>query len=92
MTGNAAFDRRIAEVAYAFGCGMSTTWWRSQHNKHHATTQKLGYDVDLDTLPLLAFNRCLLTAYSPRILDVRPPCAHFLGLASFFVTPTLKRT
>jgi fatty acid desaturase len=36
---------------------MSAAWWRSQHNKHHAAPQKLGHDVDLETLPLLAFHR-----------------------------------
>ena len=35
---------------------MSAAWWRNQHNKHHATPQKLKHDVDLDTLPLIAFN------------------------------------
>ena len=34
---------------------MSAGWWRTQHNKHHAMPQKLGADVDLDTLPLVAF-------------------------------------
>jgi hypothetical protein len=34
---------------------MSAGWWRVQHNKHHSMPQKLGYDVDLDTLPLVAF-------------------------------------
>jgi fatty acid desaturase 2 (delta-6 desaturase) len=34
---------------------MSGSWWRSNHNKHHAMPQKLGHDVDLNTLPLVAF-------------------------------------
>lgn len=34
---------------------MSGSWWRSQHNRHHAMPQKLGHDVDLITLPLVAF-------------------------------------
>lgn len=34
---------------------MSGSWWRIQHNKHHAMPQKLGHDVDLNTLPLVAF-------------------------------------
>ena len=34
---------------------MSGEWWRRQHNKHHAMPQKLGHDVDLNTLPLVAF-------------------------------------
>jgi len=35
---------------------MSAAWWSSQHNRHHAMPQRLQHDVDLDTLPLLAFN------------------------------------
>jgi fatty acid desaturase len=36
---------------------MSASWWRIQHNKHHSTPQKVGFDVDLNTLPLVAFTR-----------------------------------
>lgn len=36
---------------------MSGGWWRSQHNKHHSMPQKLGHDVDLNTLPLVAFTK-----------------------------------
>jgi len=35
---------------------MSSSWWSSQHNRHHAMPQRLKHDVDLETLPLLAFN------------------------------------
>ena len=41
--------------------GMSAGWWRNQHNKHHATPQKMKHDVDLDTLPLVAFNAKVVT-------------------------------
>ena len=60
LTGNIRTDRLIQEFFYGIGCGMSASWWRSQHNKHHATPQKLNYDVDLNTLPLLAFNKEVL--------------------------------
>ncbi|CAM9341143.1 unnamed protein product [Ectocarpus fasciculatus] len=55
LTGNIAFDRRCQEWIYGVGCGMSGAWWRNQHNKHHAMPQKIGHDVDLNTLPLVAF-------------------------------------
>ena len=55
LTGNIATDRMLQIVIYGLGCGMSGSWWRSQHNRHHAMPQKLGHDVDLDTLPLVAF-------------------------------------
>uniref|UniRef100_A0A7S0QVE4 Cytochrome b5 heme-binding domain-containing protein n=1 Tax=Pyramimonas obovata TaxID=1411642 RepID=A0A7S0QVE4_9CHLO len=56
LTGNISIDRRLQELIYGLGCGMSGAWWRNQHNKHHATPQKLQHDVDLETLPLLAFH------------------------------------
>ena len=54
-TGNINIDKRLQEVIYGLGCGMSGGWWRSQHNRHHSMPQKLGHDVDLNTLPLVAF-------------------------------------
>ena len=59
LTGNIAIDVKLQEVLYGFGCGMSGAWWRIQHNKHHAAPQKLQHDVDLDTLPLVAFNAAI---------------------------------
>ena len=55
LTGSVAVDRSLQIVLYGVGCGMSGSWWRNQHNKHHAMPQKLGHDVDLNTLPLVAF-------------------------------------
>lgn len=60
LTGQIGIDRAIQVAVYGLGCGMSGAWWRNQHNKHHATPQKLKHDVDLDTLPLVAFHaRCV---------------------------------
>lgn len=56
LTGSIALDRRLQEVTYGAGCGMSAAWWRVNHNKHHATPQKLDADPDLETLPLVAFS------------------------------------
>jgi len=55
LTGNLDIDWNIQRFFYGFGCGMSARWWRIQHNKHHATPQKMKHDADLDTLPLVAF-------------------------------------
>jgi len=57
LTGNISFDRHIQMLCYGVGCGMSGAWWRNQHNKHHATPQKEGYDVDLNTMPLVCFHK-----------------------------------
>lgn len=36
--------------------GFSSTKWTFQHNRHHAMPQRLQHDVDLYTMPLLAYN------------------------------------
>jgi len=41
---------------FCFWQGGSPGFWNNQHNKHHAATQELGYDIDLNTLPVVAFN------------------------------------
>jgi acyl-CoA 6-desaturase (Delta-6 desaturase) len=55
LTSNPTIDLWLQIIFYGVGCGMSGGWWRIQHNKHHAMPQKVGYDVDLNTLPLVAF-------------------------------------
>ena len=57
MTSNIAIDTLLQIMLYGVGCGMSGSWWRIQHNKHHSMPQKVGHDVDLDTLPLVAFTK-----------------------------------
>lgn len=56
LTGNRWLDIKIQILVYGLGDGMSAKFWRNQHNKHHAAPQRIQHDVDLDTLPLLAFN------------------------------------
>lgn len=36
--------------------GLSSTWWARQHNRHHAMPQRLNYDVDLNTMPVIAYS------------------------------------
>ncbi|CAD7948021.1 unnamed protein product [Amoebophrya sp. A120] len=61
LTGYMKLDKRLQQCIYGFGCGMAASWWSNQHNKHHATPQKIGYDVDLNTLPLVAFHTGAVT-------------------------------
>jgi len=56
LTGNLKVDKIIQSIAFGLGNGMSGAYWNNQHNKHHATPQHIKYDVDLQTLPLVAFN------------------------------------
>lgn len=60
LTGDVVTDKWLQTFFYGAGCGMSASWWRSQHNRHHATPQRENKDPDLATLPLVAFNRCVL--------------------------------
>lgn len=55
LTGYIPLDVQLQIWLYGLGCGMSASWWRSQHNKHHSMPQKIQHDVDLNTLPLVAF-------------------------------------
>jgi len=42
------------------GLGLSSTWWARGHNRHHAMPQRLQHDVDLDTMPFMAYNaKCI---------------------------------
>ncbi len=70
LTGNIKIDRRIQTLFYCLGCGMSASYWRNQHNKHHATPQKLNHDVDLDTLPLVAFHKNIALTIQNPILKI----------------------
>lgn len=60
---------------------MSGSWWRSQHNKHHAMPQKLGHDVDLNTLPLVAFTEKV-------VKKIGMPLKSWLALQAFMF-PTI---
>lgn len=55
LTGIKSIDRGIQVVTLGFGGGGSSTLWNSMHHKHHAAPQRVGYDIDLDTTPFVAF-------------------------------------
>lgn len=78
LTGYIPVDKMLQVVIYGVGCGMSGGWWRSQHNKHHSMPQKIGHDVDLETLPLVAFT----TAAVKRTL-IGLPQKTWIGLQAF---------
>lgn len=43
-------------VYIGLGLGLSSTWWTRGHNRHHAMPQRLNHDIDVDAMPLVAFN------------------------------------
>lgn len=85
LTGIITIDRTIQELFYGVGCGMSAAWWRNQHNKHHATPQKLEHDVDLNTLPLMAFNKAVLKNDKPNNFWIKYQAFLFFPITSAFV-------
>jgi len=42
LTGNLTYDRLLQTVVFGLGNGLSATYWRNQHNKHHAAPQKIA--------------------------------------------------
>ena len=55
FTGNIKTDKMMQNVFMGFGLLADGSMWNSMHNKHHATTQKIGHDMDLDTAPFVLF-------------------------------------
>lgn len=65
MTGNVWLDKRLQSASMGLGLVTSASKWNQMHNKHHATPQKIGHDIDLDTTPLWPFSRMLCTPTVP---------------------------
>ena len=55
LTGIIKLDKLIQEFIMGFGLYVSASKWNRMHNRHHATPQKIGHDVDLETTPFVAF-------------------------------------
>ena len=55
LTGNIKTDKMIQNVFIGFGLLADGSMWNNMHTRHHAATQKIGYDMDLDTAPFVLF-------------------------------------
>jgi fatty acid desaturase 2 (delta-6 desaturase) len=55
MTRTVWMGKLLQPLFIGFGLGASGDMWSMMHNKHHAATQKVNHDLDLDTTPLVAF-------------------------------------
>ena len=55
LTGIIKLDKLIQEFIMGFGLYGSASKWNRMHNRHHATPQKVGHDMDLNTTPFVAF-------------------------------------
>ena len=56
LTCDINIDKKIQQFFMGFMLFGDGSMWNSMHNKHHATPQKIGHDIDLDTVPLVAFH------------------------------------
>lgn len=57
LTGIIPIDKQIQNACIGFGLFTDGNMWNHMHNRHHATPQKIGHDMDLDTAPLVAFHK-----------------------------------
>eukprot|EP01125_Pyxidicula_operculata_P004897 TRINITY_DN1812_c0_g1_i2.p1 TRINITY_DN1812_c0_g1~~TRINITY_DN1812_c0_g1_i2.p1 ORF type:complete len:413 (-),score=52.31 TRINITY_DN1812_c0_g1_i2:202-1440(-) len=84
LTGNSKIDKLLQATIFSATIGGSATYWNNQHNKHHAAPQKIQYDVDLNTLPLVVFNKLLLRDYKGPSWWIR-----YQGLIFWPITTTI---
>ncbi|XP_037036805.1 acyl-lipid (8-3)-desaturase-like isoform X1 [Bradysia coprophila] len=56
-TGNPKIDRVLGTLLQGIIVGLSVGRWKRLHNRHHAMPQRLHHDVDLETMPMVAFNK-----------------------------------
>jgi fatty acid desaturase len=66
LTGDMKTDKALQTFFIGFGLSSSGAMWNAMHQKHHACPQKVKHDLDIDTVPLVAFfNNALATAKTP---------------------------
>jgi len=78
-------------LGYFFGNvlnGFSVNWWKDRHNSHHATTNILDADPDIDNIPMMA--------WSPSDLDKAPTWTRrtlpYQAYYFLFLLPLLRLT
>jgi fatty acid desaturase len=83
---NAVMRKMIPEKILGLVCGgaftgISSAWWKSNHNTHHIATNMVSHDPDIQHLPLFAVTTSLLGATSTYYNKVMT----FDWISSFFV-------
>jgi len=71
FTGNIKIDKVLHWLTFTAFITASATFWNNQHNKHHAATQEYGADTDLNTLPLVAFNKLIAKGGARWVLRIQ---------------------
>lgn len=60
--------------------GFSQTWWNDRHNTHHAITNVLDSDPDIDNLPLFAWSEHDIERMAPFVKKYMIPYQHYYFL------------
>jgi len=71
FTGNIIVDKVCQWISFCLWASGSPCFWNNQHNKHHAATQELKHDADLETLPLLAFCKDIAIKGHPFMMRIQ---------------------
>lgn len=83
---NRKYNQWVGFFLGNFMQGFSQTWWKDRHNSHHATTNVLDMDPDIDNIPTLA--------WSPSDLDRAPEwCKKIIPYQAkyfLFILPLLR--
>jgi len=84
LTGRPKVDKYIQSVFIGVFVGLSGGWWNRGHNKHHAMPQRIAHDVDLNTMPFMAYNAKLIkNAEQGRSFFIQNQTWLFLSLNCF---------
>jgi len=54
-TTNRTFNHWFGLFSGNVAQGYSSAWWKDRHNSHHATTNIVDHDPDIDNIPVLAW-------------------------------------
>jgi len=54
---NRKFNAILGCITGGLFQGFSVQWWKDKHNTHHASSNVHGHDPDIDTLPIIAWDK-----------------------------------
>jgi len=79
LTSNRKLNNFLGYLMGNFLTGFSVNWWKDRHNTHHAITNVLDSDPDVDNLPLFVWSEYDLTRVSlwPGIARAIVPYQHY---------------
>lgn len=90
-------NRRLNNfLAYFYGnllSGFSVNWWKTRHNTHHAITNVLDADPDIDNLPLFVWSEHDLHRVDDQALasTIVPYQEYYFGVFTMFLKMIWKQ-